>query len=36
VTRGAVQVPSLVGLTPTDLRRLFDGARVPQSSAGTA
>jgi len=36
VTRGAVQVPSLVGLTPTDLRRLFDGAGVPQSSAGTA
>jgi HAD superfamily hydrolase (TIGR01509 family) len=36
VTRGAVQVPSLVGITPSDLRRLFDGARVPQSSAGTA
>jgi HAD superfamily hydrolase (TIGR01509 family) len=36
MTRGAVQVPSLVGITPSDLRRLFDGARVPQSSAGTA
>ena len=36
VTHGAVQVPSLAGLTPVDLRRLFDGARVPQSSAGTA
>jgi len=39
VTRGAVQVPSLAGITPLDLRRLFDGARVPQSpdqsSAGT-
>jgi len=39
VTRGAVQVPSLAGITPVDLRRLFDGAGVPrtsdQSSAGT-
>jgi HAD superfamily hydrolase (TIGR01509 family) len=30
---GAVQAPSLRGLTPRDLRTLFDGAR--QSSAGT-
>ncbi|GAB3450763.1 HAD family hydrolase [Phycicoccus ginsengisoli] len=30
---GAVQVPSLRGLTPRDLRSVFDGAR--QSSAGT-
>jgi HAD superfamily hydrolase (TIGR01509 family) len=30
---GAVQVPSLQGIGPADLRRLFDGAR--QSSAGT-
>jgi HAD superfamily hydrolase (TIGR01509 family) len=30
---GAVQVPSLLGLTPRDLATLFDGAR--QSSAGT-
>jgi HAD superfamily hydrolase (TIGR01509 family) len=36
VTPGAVQVPSLVGIGPADLRRLFDGARLPQSSAGTA
>jgi HAD superfamily hydrolase (TIGR01509 family) len=33
VIAGAVQVPSLRGLTPRDLRTLFDGAR--QSSAGT-
>jgi HAD superfamily hydrolase (TIGR01509 family) len=33
VTAGAVQVPSLRGLRPDDLTRLFDGAR--QSSAGT-
>jgi HAD superfamily hydrolase (TIGR01509 family) len=33
VTAGAVQVPSLRGLGPADLARLFDGAR--QSSAGT-
>ena len=33
VTTGAVQVPSLQGLRPRDLRTLFDGAR--QSSAGT-
>jgi HAD superfamily hydrolase (TIGR01509 family) len=32
VTVGAVQVPSLRGLAPADLGRLFDGAR--QSSAG--
>jgi HAD superfamily hydrolase (TIGR01509 family) len=32
VTVGAVQVPSLQGLEPADLVRLFDGAR--QSSAG--
>ena len=32
LTVGAVQVPSLLGLTPVDLRLLFDGAR--QSSAG--
>jgi HAD superfamily hydrolase (TIGR01509 family) len=32
VTAGAVQVPSLRGLRPADLARLFDGAR--QSSAG--
>ncbi len=31
---GAVQVPSLRGLTPADLRSVFDGAR--QSSAGSA
>jgi HAD superfamily hydrolase (TIGR01509 family) len=34
LTAGAVQVPSLQGLGPADLVRLFDGAR--QSSAGTA
>ncbi|HEV7148922.1 MAG TPA: HAD family phosphatase [Pedococcus sp.] len=33
LTAGAVQVPSLLGLAPVDLRLLFDGAR--QSSAGT-
>ncbi|HEV7196016.1 MAG TPA: HAD family phosphatase [Pedococcus sp.] len=33
LTVGAVQVPSLLGLAPIDLRLLFDGAR--QSSAGT-
>jgi HAD superfamily hydrolase (TIGR01509 family) len=33
LTVGAVQVPSLQGLEPADLRALFDGAR--QSSAGS-
>jgi HAD superfamily hydrolase (TIGR01509 family) len=33
VTVGAVQVPSLEGLSPRDLRTLFDGIR--QSSAGS-
>jgi HAD superfamily hydrolase (TIGR01509 family) len=34
LTVGAVQVPSLQGIEPADLRALFDGAR--QSSAGSA
>ncbi len=33
ITVGAVQVPSLQGIEPRDLRALFDGAR--QSSAGS-
>jgi hypothetical protein len=33
LTVGAVQVPSLQGIEPRDLRALFDGAR--QSSAGS-
>jgi HAD superfamily hydrolase (TIGR01509 family) len=36
VIRGAVQVPTLVGIGPADLRRLFDGTSPrAQSSAGT-